>query len=90
MKFPVVYFVDPRFASDPDTKGYSNLILSYTFFPAPDPIGARPLADAAAQGYSDRYRTFPLSSSARTSNTPTWPTKASSTTITWSTPAPGR
>ena len=35
VKFPVLYFIDPGFASDPDTKGYSNLVLSYTFFPAP-------------------------------------------------------
>jgi cytochrome c oxidase assembly protein subunit 11 len=35
VKFPVLYFIDPAFASDSDTKGYSNLVLSYTFFPAP-------------------------------------------------------
>jgi len=34
MRFPVVYFVDRQFASDPDTKGYSDVTLSYTFFPA--------------------------------------------------------
>jgi cytochrome c oxidase assembly protein subunit 11 len=34
-RFPVVYFVDPKFASDPDTKGFTNVTLSYTFFPAP-------------------------------------------------------
>jgi cytochrome c oxidase assembly protein subunit 11 len=38
MKFPVVYFVDPKFASDPDTKNFSTVTLSYTFFPvAPAP-----------------------------------------------------
>jgi cytochrome c oxidase assembly protein subunit 11 len=35
VKFPVLYFIDPQFASDPDTKDYSNLVLAYTFFPAP-------------------------------------------------------
>jgi cytochrome c oxidase assembly protein subunit 11 len=35
VRFPVVYFVDPGFASDPDTKGFQNVTLSYTFFPAP-------------------------------------------------------
>jgi cytochrome c oxidase assembly protein subunit 11 len=35
VRFPVVYFVDPKFAQDPDTKGFSQLTLSYTFFPAP-------------------------------------------------------
>jgi cytochrome c oxidase assembly protein subunit 11 len=37
MRFPVVYFVDPKFASDPDTKDYTDVTLSYTFFPAPPP-----------------------------------------------------
>jgi cytochrome c oxidase assembly protein subunit 11 len=35
VKFPTLYFVDPQFASDPDTKGYRAIVLSYTFFPAP-------------------------------------------------------
>ncbi|HLK24655.1 MAG TPA: cytochrome c oxidase assembly protein [Caulobacteraceae bacterium] len=35
VKFPVLYFIDPQFASDPDTKDYSNLVLAYTFYPAP-------------------------------------------------------
>src|ERR1700694_4083277 len=26
VKFPVLYFIDPGFASDPDTKGYTNLV----------------------------------------------------------------
>jgi cytochrome c oxidase assembly protein subunit 11 len=30
--FPVVYFIDPRFASDPDTKNTPEITLSYTFF----------------------------------------------------------
>ena len=37
MKFPVVYFVDPKFASDPDTKDFTNVTLSYTFFPVVPP-----------------------------------------------------
>ena len=32
--FPVVYFVDPRFADDFETKNASEITLSYTFFPA--------------------------------------------------------
>jgi cytochrome c oxidase assembly protein subunit 11 len=36
-RFPVVYFVDPKFASDPDTKDFTNVTLSYTFFPASPP-----------------------------------------------------
>ena len=34
--FPVVYYVDPKFASDPDTRVYQELTLSYTFYPATD------------------------------------------------------
>lgn len=36
VEFPVVYFVDPAYASDPDTKGRSEITLSYTFFPIAD------------------------------------------------------
>jgi cytochrome c oxidase assembly protein subunit 11 len=39
--FPVVFYVDPRFADDPDTKPLSELTLSYTYFPAP---GGKPRA----------------------------------------------
>jgi cytochrome c oxidase assembly protein subunit 11 len=42
--FPVVYFVDPRFASDPNTKNTPQITLSYTFFraakAAPAAVGA--------------------------------------------------
>ena len=31
--FPVVYFVDPRFADDFETKGAGEITLSYTFYP---------------------------------------------------------
>jgi cytochrome c oxidase assembly protein subunit 11 len=33
VEFPVVYFVDPEFATDFETKGKSEVTLSYTFFP---------------------------------------------------------
>jgi cytochrome c oxidase assembly protein subunit 11 len=46
MEFPVVYFVDPQYATDPETKGKQEITLSYTFFPvedqraeAPSPLG---------------------------------------------------
>ena len=34
--FPVVYFVEPAFAKDPDTRAFKEIVLSYTFFPATD------------------------------------------------------
>jgi cytochrome c oxidase assembly protein subunit 11 len=34
--FPVVYYVDPKFDKDPDTRPLQELTLSYTFYPAPD------------------------------------------------------
>jgi cytochrome c oxidase assembly protein subunit 11 len=32
-QFPVVYFVDPKFVDDPETKDRTAVTLSYTFFP---------------------------------------------------------
>ena len=37
MDFPVVYFVDPKYASDPETKSGGDITLSYTFFPVAGP-----------------------------------------------------
>lgn len=31
MEFPVIYFIDPKFVTDPDTRGYGDVTLSYTF-----------------------------------------------------------
>lgn len=36
VEFPVVYFVDPRYASDADRRDKGEITLSYTFFPATD------------------------------------------------------
>jgi cytochrome c oxidase assembly protein subunit 11 len=33
MDFPVVYFVDPAYATDPEAKDGKDITLSYTFFP---------------------------------------------------------
>ncbi len=45
-EFPVVYYVDPRFGSNDDTKGIAEITLSYTFYPA------QPLAAKPGQSYS--------------------------------------
>lgn len=34
IEFPMVYFIDPGFADDFETKGTSEVTLSYTFYPA--------------------------------------------------------
>jgi len=39
---PVLYFVDPRFAEDFETRGKSEVTLSYTFFPATDDPATSP------------------------------------------------
>lgn len=57
MEFPVVYFVDPRYAKDRDAVAAGPITLSYTFFPAvtgprveaqaaspPAPLGGAPKA----------------------------------------------
>jgi len=33
VRFPVIYFVEPAFAADPDTKPFQEVTLSYTFYP---------------------------------------------------------
>jgi cytochrome c oxidase assembly protein subunit 11 len=39
-RMPVIFYVDPQFAKDPDTKEISEITLSYTFYPA-DQAGNR-------------------------------------------------
>jgi cytochrome c oxidase assembly protein subunit 11 len=36
VEMPVLYFVDPKYAEDFETRGGKTLTLSYTFFPATD------------------------------------------------------
>lgn len=45
VEMPVLYFVDPKFLQDINTKGVTDVTLSYTFYPAvdakPAPVAAR-------------------------------------------------
>jgi len=60
MDFPVVYFVDPKYASDPETRAGDDITLSYTFFPvggsaSPENTGAaEPAKRASALGAGAR------------------------------------
>jgi cytochrome c oxidase assembly protein subunit 11 len=47
IEFPVVYFVDPKYADDYETKGQQEVTLSYTFFPAVDAKPGEKRADAS-------------------------------------------
>lgn len=40
IEFPVVYFVDPELATDPEAKRIDEITLSYTFFPLEKKAGA--------------------------------------------------
>jgi cytochrome c oxidase assembly protein subunit 11 len=44
---PVLYFVDPGYATDINTKGKPEITLSYTFYPATDVAAQPPAKDAA-------------------------------------------
>ena len=41
MDFPVVYFIDPEYASDAETKNGTEVTLSYTFFPSTEGQGVK-------------------------------------------------
>ena len=43
---PVLYFVDPKYATDFETKGKQEVTLSYTFFPSVDAPPAPKTAQA--------------------------------------------
>ena len=47
VEMPVLYFIDPKYAEDFETKNQHDLTLSYTFFPAVD---AKPPAKVASAG----------------------------------------
>ena len=45
--FPVIFYVDPKFARDSSTSGLSEITLSYTFFPTPE-AGGKAVAKSAS------------------------------------------
>ena len=50
VEMPVLYFIDPKFASDIDTKGEPQVTLSYTFFPAVNGAKTAAKAEPAKKG----------------------------------------
>jgi cytochrome c oxidase assembly protein subunit 11 len=49
MEFPMIFFVDPGFVKDRDTQKFTDIALSYTFFPAePAKAGATATKTTAA------------------------------------------
>jgi cytochrome c oxidase assembly protein subunit 11 len=56
VEFPVVYFVDPQFASDPETQRGTEITLSYTFFPVKDPQRQTAAAATVSPGLGEPPR----------------------------------
>jgi len=54
MEFPVVYFVEPAYATDGETKGKTEITLSYTFFASKDQPEAQATARMAPQTLGER------------------------------------
>jgi cytochrome c oxidase assembly protein subunit 11 len=48
VEMPVLYFVDPKYADDPETKNKGQITLSYTFYPAVDAKPAATTVKASA------------------------------------------
>ena len=53
---PVVFFVDPALAKDPDTRAVNTITLSYTFFRSAKPDDATDLSRFTAAAYPDPVR----------------------------------
>jgi cytochrome c oxidase assembly protein subunit 11 len=53
VEFPVVYFVDPKFATDPETRRVKEITLSYTFFEVTDPAAIKAAAKSPSPGLGE-------------------------------------
>lgn len=56
VEFPVVYFVDPKYATDFETRNKGEVTLSYTFYPAVPPKQAQASQEKAASGLGGKAR----------------------------------
>lgn len=50
LEMPVLYFIDPKYADDINTKGKADVTLSYTFYPAVDVAKQARAAKAEPKG----------------------------------------